>query len=431
MKSEIKKRIEQIKKGQVPHGYKTTKIGTVPNEWEEKKLGEIGIFKKGKGISSSLIIDKGLPAMMYGDIYVKYNIKFHSVDYRISEETAQKSTPIYNNDLLFTCSGETALEIGKCICYLGKEKVYIGGDILALTPQKYNGLFLAYQQNIYESVKQKARLGQGHSVVHIYQNSLEKLCICCPSLQEQQKIAKILSIQDKVIELKEKLIEEKQKQKKYLMQNLLTGKIRLKSFTGEWKKYVMGNLGNTYSGLSGKNKDDFGKGKPYIPYTNIFLNPIIDVNELGYVDVLENEKQSKVCYGDIFFTTSSETPEEVGMSSVLLENVDELYLNSFCFGFRLNNFSVLSPIYASHYFRGDTFRNILNRLAQGATRFNLSKNNLLKSILLLPPLEEQKAIAEILSTQDKEIKLLQKELEEEKQKKKALMQLLLTGIVRV
>ena len=215
------------------------------------------------------------------------------------------------------------------------------------------------------------------------------------------------------------------------MQNLLTGKIRLKSFTGEWKKYVMGNLGNTYSGLSGKNKDDFGKGKPYIPYTNIFLNPIIDVNELGYVDVLENEKQSKVCYGDIFFTTSSETPEEVGMSSVLLENVDELYLNSFCFGFRLNNFSVLSPIYASHYFRGDTFRNILNRLAQGATRFNLSKNNLLKSILLLPPLEEQKAIAEILSTQDKEIKLLQKELEEEKQKKKALMQLLLTGVVRV
>ena len=161
------------------------------------------------------------------------------------------------------------------------------------------------------------------------------------------------------------------------------------------------------------------------------MNPIIDVNELGYVDVLENEKQSKVCYGDIFFTTSSETPEEVGMSSVLLENVDELYLNSFCFGFRLNNFSVLSPIYASHYFRGDTFRNILNRLAQGATRFNLSKNNLLKSILLLPPLEEQKAIAEILSTQDKEIKLLQKELEEEKQKKKALMQLLLTGIVRV
>ncbi len=114
-----------------------------------------------------------------------------------------------------------------------------------------------------------------------------------------------------------------------------------------------------------------------------------------------------------------------------MPKLTQIYLNSFCFGFRLNNFEILVPNFAAYYFRGSYFRNILNKLAQGATRFNLSKNNLLESEILLPPLEEQKAIAEILTTADRELKLLQEELEEEKRKKKALMQLLLTGIVRV
>ncbi|MCV5632786.1 restriction endonuclease subunit S, partial [Escherichia coli] len=87
-------------------------------------------------------------------------------------------------------------------------------------------------------------------------------------------------------------------------------------------------------GLTGKTKEDFGAGKPYIPYINIFKNSRIDIQNLEYVQVNDDERQSVVKYGDIFFTTSSETPEEVGMSSVLLEEVSEVFLNSFCFGFR-------------------------------------------------------------------------------------------------
>lgn len=429
MNLEIKQRIKQIKKGQIPQGYKKTKIGIMPNEWEVKCLGEIGEnFDYGMNAPAKEYdnknkyiritdIDEDTGKYLYNDI-VSPNAKLE--EYFL----------VKDNDILFARTGAST---GKTYLYNKKDGIiYFAGFLIRVNIKNDNNAYYIFQNTMTVNYKvwiQIVSMRSGQPGVNAQE--LKTYLLPVPPLAEQQKIAEILSTQDKLIELKEKLIKEKQKQKKYLMQNLLIGKIRLKVFTDEWKKYVMGNLGNTYSGLSGKNKDDFGKGKPYIPYTNIFLNPIIDVNELGYVDVLENEKQSKVCYGDIFFTTSSETPEEVGMSSVLLENVDELYLNSFCFGFRLNNFSVLSPIYASHYFRGDTFRNILNRLAQGATRFNLSKNNLLKSILLLPPLEEQKAIAEILSTQDKEIKLLQKELEEEKQKKKALMQLLLTGIVRV
>ena len=425
MQPEIKQRIKQIKNGQIPQGYKKTKIGIVPNDWKTFKIKDC-LTK----VVNPVVIQ-------LDEVYTQIGIRSHGKGIFYKE-------PILGRDI-----GKKSVFWIEPNCFI-LNIVFAWEQAIGKTTESEIGMIASHRFPMYKPnnldidfliyyfltnqgtniLKEASPGGAGRNKT-LGQDRFLTSKIIFPCINEQQKIAKILSIQDKVIELKEKLIKEKQKQKKYLMQNLLTGKIRLKSFTGEWKKYVMGNLGNTYSGLSGKNKDDFGKGKPYIPYTNIFLNPIIDVNELGYVDVLENEKQSKVCYGDIFFTTSSETPEEVGMSSVLLENVDELYLNSFCFGFRLNNFSVLSPIYASHYFRGDTFRNILNRLAQGATRFNLSKNNLLKSILLLPPLEEQKAIAEILSTQDKEIKLLQKELEEEKQKKKALMQLLLTGVVRV
>lgn len=425
MQPEIKQRIKQIKNGQIPQGYKKTKIGIVPNDWKTFKIKDC-LTK----VVNPVVIQ-------LDEVYTQIGIRSHGKGIFYKE-------PILGRNI-----GKKSVFWIEPNCFI-LNIVFAWEQAIGKTTESEIGMIASHRFPMYKPnnldidfliyyfmtnqgtniLKEASPGGAGRNKT-LGQDRFLTSKIIFPCINEQQKIAKILSIQDKVIELKEKLIEEKQKQKKYLMQNLLTGKIRLKSFTGEWKKYVMGNLGNTYSGLSGKNKDDFGKGKPYIPYTNIFLNPIIDVNELGYVDVLENEKQSKVCYGDIFFTTSSETPEEVGMSSVLLENVDELYLNSFCFGFRLNNFSVLSPIYASHYFRGDTFRNILNRLAQGATRFNLSKNNLLKSILLLPPLEEQKAIAEILSTQDKEIKLLQKQLEQEKQKKKALMQLLLTGIVRV
>src|SRR5690625_2128186 len=156
--------------------------------------------------------------------------------------------------------------------------------------------------------------------------------------KEQQKIASILSTWDKAIELKEKLIEQKKQQKKGLMQKLLTGEVRLPGFESEWKEVNLGEIGQTFNGLSGKSAKDFGDGKPYIPYKTIFDNSRIDLNKLDYVYINEDERQNKVQYGDVFFTTSSETPDEVAMSSVLLDEVEEVYLNSFCFGFRLNNF---------------------------------------------------------------------------------------------
>ncbi|AZB21191.1 restriction endonuclease subunit S [Kaistella haifensis] len=195
----------------------------------------------------------------------------------------------------------------------------------------------------------------------------------------------------------------------------------------DWEVKKLGDFGETFSGLSGKNKEDFGKGYPYIPYKNIFQNSKIDINFMDYVDIKENENQNKVQYGDIFFTTSSETADEVGMSSVLLDQIDIMYLNSFCFGFRLKNNNILDPLFSSYLLRGEKIRKELNVLAQGSTRFNMSKSQLIKLIIPIPPLSEQQKIADILSTWDKAIQETGNIIKSLEKRNKALAFSLLRG----
>ena len=167
------------------------------------------------------------------------------------------------------------------------------------------------------------------------------------------------------------------------------------------KEKTLGELGFTYAGLSGKTQKDFGRGKPFIPFMNIMSNGKIDPKFMGLVDVAPNERQNAVQKGDLFFTTSSETPEEVGMTSVLLEEIGECYLNSYCFGFRLFNFDDLLPEFAPYLFRGNEVRKQIINLGQGYTRFNLPKTELMKKLKLsLPSENEQKKISEILTKAD-------------------------------
>ena len=199
----------------------------------------------------------------------------------------------------------------------------------------------------------------------------------------------------------------------------------------DWRLEKLGTFGETFTGLSGKTKEDFGSGKPYIPYLNIFNNAIIRDGDFDFVNIGENETQSLVQNGDLFFTTSSETPEEVGMCSVYLGNESELYLNSFCFGFRANSEDDISTEFTAQLFRSALGRRIIYKLAQGATRYNISKTNLLLEEIPLPPLPEQKAIAQVLSTADAAIHTTEKLIAQKELRKKWLMQQLLTGKKRL
>ena len=183
--------------------------------------------------------------------------------------------------------------------------------------------------------------------------------------------------------------------------------LRFPEFSGEWKNTSLGKIGKTFNGLTGKSGNDFGQGSPYITYKSIFDNSRVDINRVDYVAISEEEKrkesQNKVLYGDIFFTTSSETPDEVGMTSVLLDEIKDCYLNSFCFGYRLFSQEYYLPEYLRFYLRSQVIRKKLSMLAQGSTRFNISKNEVMRLGIKVPTYIEQRKIANFLTLIDERI----------------------------
>lgn len=413
-----------------------------PLDWKCFRFDQLFNFEGGLSISRENLSDEGICYLHYGDIHTstenyidvkkdydklpKYNEKLQNINQKYL---------LNDGDIVIADASEDYEGIGKAVVIFNEENIpFISGLHTIVAKDKTDLIYRDFKRYFLSDWyirKQMMFYATGISVFGLSKENVKKIQVILPSKLEQQKIADILSTWDKAIELKEKLIEQKKEQKKGLMQRLLTGKVRLPGFKGEWKEVRLGSIGSAYNGLTGKNKEDFGSGKPYIPYKSVFNGSRINIDQLEYVQISETENQNKVKYGDIIFTASSETPEEVGMSSVLLDHVDELYLNSFCFGYRLNDFNTLIPEFAQYLFRGNVFRKELLKLAQGSTRFNLSKNEVLKIKIKIPGLEEQKKIAFVLTIFDREIDLLEQELEALKQQKKGLMQLLLTGKVRV
>ncbi|AUD14962.1 MULTISPECIES: restriction endonuclease subunit S [unclassified Planococcus (in: firmicutes)] len=195
----------------------------------------------------------------------------------------------------------------------------------------------------------------------------------------------------------------------------------------DWSIKSIDEIGRVYGGLSGKSKEDFEMGdSKFISYKNVFDNFFIDTNKLLPVNIKLGEKQNKVQEGDIIFTGSSETANEAGMSSVLINKVNhDIYLNSFCFGLRTKP-NVLNPYFSGYLFRSFNFRKEIFSLAQGSTRFNISKSNFLKLKVIIPPIKEQQKIAEILLAADKQIEKTELLVQKTKEFKKGLMQNLLT-----
>lgn len=166
------------------------------------------------------------------------------------------------------------------------------------------------------------------------------------------------------------------------------------------RKVRLKDIGTFYSGLSGKSKKDFSDGNALLAtYRNIFNNPVLNLDIKDTVVIGNGEKQNEVMYGDILFTGSSETPEEAGMSSVVMsEPKEKIYLNSFCFGFRLNNIIEVLPSYMVHLLRSESVRKAISKTAFGVTRFNVNKTFLSEIEIPLPPLSVQREIVSVLDS---------------------------------
>ena len=240
--------------------------------------------------------------------------------------------------------------------------------------------------------------------------------IAYPLVAEQDKIGELFKNLDNLITLHQRKCDALMNVKKSLLEKMFPKnssnipEIRFKGFTDVWEQRKLGEIGNTFTGLSGKTKEDFGHGEAkFVTYMNVFSNPIAQLNKTEPIEI--DNKQNQVEYGDVFFTTSSETPDEVGMSSVWLENKGNIYLNSFCFGFR--PFVKNDPYYMAYMLRANRFRKSMTLLAQGISRYNISKIGVMNIDIQLPNNQEQERIGKLFSEIDNLITLHQRKKNKE------------------
>ena len=253
------------------------------------------------------------------------------------------------------------------------------------------------------------------------QDRFLKSKVILPPLAEQRKIAKILAAQDKVIELKEKRLAEKQRQKKYLMQQLLTGKKRLKGFNGEWKKTPLKKLLKERKTYSPK-----GAEYPHVTLSTEGIYAKSDRYDRDHL-VKDEEKEYKITHkGDICYN-----PANLKFGAICINKFGDAIFSPIYVTFEVGD--NVSSAFLSNYLMCWDFINAVRKYEEGTVyeRMAVKPEDFLKFEVTLPSYEEQVAIAEVLLVADDEINLLRRNLEQEKRKKKALMQLLLTGIVRV
>ena len=266
----------------------------------------------------------------------------------------------------------------------------------------------------------------GTSYPAINANDLAEIEVAAPSDEsEAQKTGAIFRSIDNLITLHQRKYEKLHNIKKSMLEKMFpkngsnVPEIRFKGFTEAWEQRKFGEVGETYTGLSGKSKDDFGHGSgKFITYMNIFSNPVASPNMTESIEI--DDSQNKVRFGDVLFTTSSETPDEVGMSSVWLENAENTYLNSFCFGYRPT--AEFNPYYLAYMLRSSSMRKKITFLAQGISRYNISKNKMMDIEMPIPSIDEQKQIGEYFANLDRLITLHQRELEKLQNIKKSMLE---------
>lgn len=418
--------VEEMK---VKEGYKQTEIGVIPVDWNVNTLDNIGTFKKGKGIARKELATEGVPCVLYGDIYTKYNYTTDKLFSFISKKIATKSTEIFKGDVLFAGSGETIEDIGKSFAYLGEETAYAGGDIIIMSPYNCDPIFLGYVTNSPKINQQKSKLGQGSSVIHIYSSNLKRIQIPEPPLAEQQAIATALSDIDNLITSLEKLIDKKQKIKQGTMQQLLTGKKRLPGFAGEWIKVTLSDIGSFESG-SGFPTRFQGEKNEEIPFYKVS-----DMNNLGnnrFMFKANNYIKDNVrkLIGAKIIPANSIVFAKIG-AAVFLERKRILSrdgcIDNNMMAFTCNNFKCdYSYIYL-------IFKNIrLSDYANITALPSLSSKEIgLIEVRIPNSIKEQKAITSIISDMDSEIEALEKKLIKYKTIKQGMMQELLTGRIRL
>ena len=296
---------------------------------------------------------------------------------------------LYDGDSVFIGRKGT---INKPFFYSGKfwtvDTLFYTHSFNKVIPHFVYGLFQRVNWNNYN---------EASGVPSLSKSTIEKIPIAIPSIEEQQKISSLLSLLDQRIETQKKIIEDLKKLKDAINNSLHNN-------INEFQLFSFNELGNDYSGLTGKSSDDFGSGLPYISYLNVFRNDIVTDGQFDCVKVSKTEKQNVVSYGDLLFTLSSETHSEVGIGAIYLGKTNPIYLNSFCFGVHLSNHENIYGPYLAYFVTSQYFRRTILPFAQGSTRYNLMKGDFMKHKFRFPAMAMQKEIYNALYTLSEKIR---------------------------
>ena len=397
----------------IPSGYKPSPLGIIPEDWEVKRLGKVGEVFSGGTPNTEIQeywngnIDWCTPTditLLNGAVYIE-RTAFKITDLGLKSSSAVLLPP--NSIIVCTRAtiGNAAISLHQIATNQGFKNIVPNENI--------DTLFLYY--TIVNNKIRLIRLGNGSTFLEVSKSDFENLTIPVPPLSEQQRIVSVLSLWDTAIEKQTALIEKLTLRKRGLMQQLLTGKKRLKGFGGEWKEVRLGEIARITMGQSPDSKyyNEIGLGLPLIQGN-------ADIQDKKSIQRFWTSSITKTCEGgDIIMSVRAPVGE------IAIATQKSCIGRGVC---AIKNTSIEKKyLYQLLLFEEDSWKNI----EQGGTFTAINSNEIRNKAVIIPATDEQNAIASVLVNADKGIEIQKQKLAAMQEQKKGLMQVLLTGKRRV
>ena len=374
-----------------------------PDGVEYKKLGEIATISRGGNFQKKDFLTEGVPCIHYGQIYTKYGLFADKTFTFISEECAIKQKMAQPNDIVMAVTSENIEDVCKCLAWLGDEPVAVSGHS-AIIHHNQNAKYLVYYFHSQMFFAQKRKLAHGTKVIEVTPDALANITLPVPPAEIQHEVVRVLdSYTENVAELQRQLTAEltaRQKQYEFYRDKLLTFDV-LRGGTINFCQRTLGELFDFRNGLS-KGKEFFGKGTPFVRYTDVYNHRTLRKKDItALVECTEDEKERlKVSRGDVLFTRTSETAEDIGWSSVMLDDMDDCVFNGFTIKATPKTKELL-PEYCAYCFSTSDFRQYVTKHCAFTTRASLTGNTIAQYRMTIPPLDIQSRIVNVLDNFEK------------------------------
>ncbi len=409
----------------IPQGYKPSPLGIIPEDWEVRRLGEICDIDK-ESLSSKTDPEYKFDYISLSDVDSD-NFEI-STSKQIFKKAPSRARRIVKKGDVIISTVRPNLQAFFLIKN-NVENLIVSTGFAVLTPKKnVLGEYLIQYVFSDKVSRQFFQLVVGSNYPAVNSSDVAHLKLAIPHIKEQEKICNVLQLWDTAIEKQTALIEKLTLRKRGLMQQLLTGKKRLKGFSGEWKEVRLGEIGVFFKG-GGVPKDKItNSGNKCLTYGDLYTKYDFVISDVkSYIDDHTANESVKIRYGDICFAGSGETKEDIGKCAAFIDN-EYGYAGGDIIVFRAND---CNPITLSYILNSSDVIRQKSNMGQGHSVVHIYPYQLEKLLIKLPSRAEQDAIATILMESDKEIEIQKQKLAAMQEEKKGLMQVLLSGKRRV